>query len=102
MMKRLHPPLRTLSLRFSLEILLYAIMPLGRTMTEKRVVIRKVNNEPEAHIIKGLLESENIPVVIKRDTFQKAIGAPLLSSKGTHILVPEKHVQSAETLLQSV
>ncbi len=70
-------------------------------MHEKWVTIRKVNHEPEAHLIKGLLESGNIPVVIKRDTFQQAIGAPSLqSSRGIHILVPEKHAQSAETLLQ--
>lgn len=69
-------------------------------MDEKWVVIKEVGNEPEALIIKSLLESEGIPVFIKQEAYEKAMGMPGLLS-GIKILVLEKHLKEAANILQT-
>jgi len=69
-------------------------------MDERWVVIRDVGTEHEAQIIKGLLESEKIPVWIKQEAYGKAMGMPGLLS-GIRILVPAKYLKDAEEILRT-
>jgi len=66
----------------------------------KWVVIKEVGEEPEALIIKSLLESEGIPVFIKQEAYGKAIGVQGLFS-GIKILVLEQYAKEASDILHA-
>jgi hypothetical protein len=68
-------------------------------MENKWVVIRYPKNETEAQIIKGLLESEGIPVQIKQEAIGKTYGLTLNGLGQIRILVPASSKTEAERLL---
>ncbi len=68
-------------------------------MDQKLVVISYPKNETEAQIIKGLLESEGIPVIIKQEAIGKVYGLTLNGLGQIRLLVPAEHKEHAKLLL---
>ncbi len=64
------------------------------------VVIKIVNGLPEAHIIKGLLESNNIPVRLEYEAIGQIYGLTVDGLGQVKILVPEEFFEEAESLLE--
>ena len=69
-------------------------------MTDERwVVLRYVKNETEAHIIKGLLETESIPAIIRQEAIGKAYGLTTDGLGQIRVMVPGHKKREAEELL---
>ena len=64
------------------------------------VVIKIVNGLPEAHIIKGLLESNDIPVRLEYEAIGQIYGLTVDGLGQVKILVPEEFFEEAESLLE--
>ena len=64
------------------------------------VVIKIVNGLPEAHIIKGLLESNDIPVRLEYEAIGQIYGLTVDGLVQVKILVPEELFEEAESLLE--
>ena len=64
------------------------------------VVIKIVNGLPEAHIIKGLLESNDIPVRLEYEAIGQIYGLTVDGLGQVKILVPEDFFGEAESLLE--
>ena len=64
------------------------------------VVIKIVNGLPEAHIIKGLLESNDIPVRLEYEAIGQIYGLTVDGLGQVKILVPEDFFEEAESLLE--
>ena len=69
------------------------------TMDENWVVIRYPKSEAEAYIIKGLLESEGIPVQIKQEAIGKFYGLSMNGLGQIRLLVPSDKKDLADQLL---
>ncbi len=65
------------------------------------VVIKIVNGLPEAHIIKGLLESNEIPVRLEYEAIGQIYGLTVDGLGQVKILVPEEFFEEAESLLEN-
>ncbi|MBN1446217.1 MAG: DUF2007 domain-containing protein [Candidatus Omnitrophica bacterium] len=68
-------------------------------MDEKWVAVSYPKTPAEAFIIKGLLESEGIPVFIQQEAIGKAYGMTLDGLGQIKILVPAERKDEAEQLL---
>ncbi len=67
--------------------------------TEKWVVIRLAWNDAEARIIKGVLESADIPVLTEQEAIGKFYGITTDGLGRIKLLVPESCRKRAEALL---
>ncbi len=68
-------------------------------MDETWVVVKYPKSEAEAQIIKGLLESEDIPVRIKQEAIGKVYGLSTNGLGQIRILVPADKKAQADLLL---
>lgn len=55
---------------------------------------------PEAHIIKGKLESENIPVQLKEETVARLYAIAVDGIGNSKILVPEEYEEEARRIIE--
>ena len=70
------------------------------TIMAKWVVIKIVNGLPEAHIIKGLLESNDIPVRLEYEAIGQIYGLTVDGLGQVKILIPEEFYDEAKSLLE--
>ena len=68
-------------------------------MDEKWVVVSYPKTPAEASIVKGLLESEGIPVFIEQEAIGKTYGMTIDGLGQIKILVPAERKDEAEQLL---
>ncbi len=68
-------------------------------MNEKWVVVSYPKTPVEASIVKGLLESEGIPVFVQQEAIGKVYGMTLDGLGQIKILVPAERKDDAEQLL---
>jgi hypothetical protein len=68
-------------------------------MDDRWVVVAYPKNETEAQIIKGLLESEGIPVRIKQEAIGRIYGLTLNGLGQIRLLVPAENKECAKHLL---
>ena len=68
-------------------------------MDEKWVVVRYPRTHAEASIIKGLLESEGIPVLVQQEAIGKVYGMTMNGLGQIKILVPAENKNGAEQIL---
>jgi hypothetical protein len=61
----------------------------------KFVTVYTANGEPEAHIIKGKLETEGIPVILKYESAGPVIGITVDGLGQIQVQVPEDMVEIA-------
>ena len=71
----------------------------GGAQETKWVTIRKNLNPGEAVVIKGRLESEEIPVVVQQEAFGSFIGLTVGSLGSAKVLVPEPLAERALAIL---
>ena len=70
-------------------------------MTEKPwVVLDEISGTIDAEIIRGMLEAQNIPVVLSQEGAGRAIGLTIGPLGETQILVPENKLESAKVVLE--
>ena len=65
------------------------------------VVVWEANNKLEAEIVKGRLESEGIPAIIRGEVLGSIVGLTTGSLAATDVLVPGPLADKALTLLNS-
>ncbi len=54
----------------------------------------------KAQIIKGRLEQEDIPVILKEETVARLYGLTIDGLGQTHILVPQEFTEKASSLIE--
>jgi hypothetical protein len=62
--------------------------------------IVRVQGDLQAELLRGLLEAQEIPVLLSREGAGKAYGFTVGPLGGVDILVPDKFVQSAKSILK--
>ena len=67
---------------------------------KKFITVYKAYGEPEAHIIKGKLESEGIPVILKYESAGPVIGIIVDGLGQVQVQVPEDMVEVAREILE--
>lgn len=67
---------------------------------EKWEVLDEVSGSIDAEIIRGLLESQDIKVVLSQEGAGRALGLTIGSMGGTQILVPQKQLTEAQEILE--
>lgn len=73
----------------------------GGSIDQEPVVVWVAANQMEAQIIKGRLESEGIPAIIRGEALGAIYGLTTGSLAESAVLVPAALAEKAETLLQS-
>jgi len=68
-------------------------------MHEKWFVVRYPKTHAEANIIKGLLESQGIPVLIQQEAVGKVYGMTLNGLGQIKVLIPAEKKTEAEQIL---
>lgn len=66
---------------------------------EPLVLVRTIYSEPQAYLMKGLLEQEGIPVAIQREAAGLVYGLTLDGLGSQRLLVPESLAEEAGELL---
>ena len=69
-------------------------------MEENWVIIFYAQGQIEALIIKGKLESNGIPVILKQEAIGKIYGLTLNGLGEVKVLVPESHKEEAIKILE--
>ena len=70
-------------------------------MTDDLAVLDVVSSAPEAEIIRGLLQTEGIPAVVRQTTVGAAMAGGLPGGGGMfEILVPEASLNRARRLIE--
>jgi hypothetical protein len=64
--------------------------------------IYKAANQIEAELIKGMLESEGIPALLKYESLGQVYGLTVDGLGQVEVQVPTKYVQDAENLINSM
>lgn len=64
------------------------------------VTVYKTNREPEAHIIKGKLETEGIPVILKYESAGRVFGITIDGLGEIQIQVPENMLDAAGEIIK--
>lgn len=67
---------------------------------KKFITVYTAYGEPEAHIIKGKLESEGIPVILKYESAGPVIGIIVDGLGQVQVQVPEDMVTAAKEMLE--
>ena len=67
-------------------------------MEEKWVIVFKAQGEVEASIVKGKLESNRIPVILKQEAIGKICGLTLDGLGEVKVLVPESYKEEAKKI----
>jgi hypothetical protein len=67
--------------------------------TQKLAVAAKVHGDVHAEILRGLLEAQEIPVMIAREGAARALGVTVGSLGEIDILVPEEHLPEARRII---
>ena len=65
------------------------------------ITIHKAANQIEAELIKGMLESEGIPALLKYESLGQVYGLTVDGLGQVEVQVPSKYAQDAENLLGS-
>lgn len=73
----------------------------GGNIDQEPVVVWVAANQMEAEIIKGRLESEGIPALIRREALGAIYGLTTGSLAESAVLVPAPLAEKAEALLQN-
>jgi hypothetical protein len=66
---------------------------------DKLVTIYKAANQIEAELIKGLLESEDIPTLLKYESLGQVYGLTVDGLGQVEVQVPTKYARDAEDLI---
>jgi hypothetical protein len=69
---------------------------------DKLITIYKAANQIEAELIKGLLESEDIPALLKYESLGQVYGLTIDGLGQVEVQVPLKYAQKAETLVNNM
>ena len=71
-------------------------------MTKLRwVSVAKIHDDIQAEVLRGLLEAQDIPVMLSKEGAGRAIGLTVGALGEVDILVPESHRQEALSTLTS-
>ena len=62
-------------------------------------VLDEISGSIDAEIIRGMLEAQNIPVVLSQEGAGRALGLTIGSLGETQILVPKSKLESAQAVL---
>ena len=62
-------------------------------------VLDEISGSIDAEIIRGMLEAQNIPVVLSQEGAGRALGLTIGSLGETQILVPKSKLESAQEVL---
>jgi len=68
---------------------------------QKWVTVAKIQSGIQAEVLRGLLEAQEIPVVLSREGAGRAIGITIGALGEVDILVPESHQAEAKSVLIS-
>ena len=66
---------------------------------QKLVLAAKIHGDVHAEIIRGLLEAQDIPVMIAREGAARALGVTVGSLGEIEILVPEQNLEDARAII---
>jgi hypothetical protein len=66
---------------------------------QKLAVAAKVHGDVHADILRGLLEAQEIPVMVAREGAARALGVTVGSLGEIEILVPEEHLAEARQII---
>jgi hypothetical protein len=69
---------------------------------DRLVTIYKAANQIEAELIKGMLDSEGIPALLKYESLGQVYGLTIDGLGQVEVQVPTKYAQDAENLLNSM
>ncbi len=69
---------------------------------DQLVSIYKAANQIEAELIKGMLESEGIPALLKYESLGQVYGLTVDGLGQVEVQVPTKYAQGAENLINSM
>ena len=68
-------------------------------MTDNWVVLVEVAGMPQAEILRGLLEAQEIPTVLSHEGAGQAIGLTIGALGAVQILIPSAELERAQALL---
>jgi hypothetical protein len=68
-------------------------------MTEDWIVLDEVAGMPQAEILRGLLEAQDIPSVLSQEGAGRAIGLTIGTLGSVQILIPAKDLARAREIL---
>ena len=68
-------------------------------MSERKMVEVYRASELEAHVIKGLLESEGIPVLLRYESAGKVYGITVDGIGEIKVMVPEARAEEAKSII---
>jgi hypothetical protein len=68
-------------------------------MTEDWIVLDEVAGMPQAEILRGLLEAQEIPSVLSQEGAGRAIGLTIGTLGTVQILIPAKDLERAQEIL---
>jgi len=67
---------------------------------KKWVSVIKVQGDLQAELLRGLLEAQEIPVLLSREGAGKAFGINIGPLGEVDVLVPDRNVQNARSILE--
>jgi hypothetical protein len=68
-------------------------------MTEDWIVLDEVAGMPQAEILRGMLEAQEIPSVLSQEGAGRAIGLTIGTLGTVQILIPAKDLERAQEIL---
>ena len=83
------------------EAALHSATTTGGELDQEPVIVWVAQNQMEAQVIKGRLESEGIPAIIRGETLGAIYGLTTGSLAQSAILVPAPLAERAQLILQS-